>query len=78
MRELKRGQVLRIIEKTMNLIDAVTVRDTINLEEIYKIAEAVKGEKLTKREKLRISGIVRYNYPICREGEDKKIKILMI
>ncbi len=76
MHELNKFQILRIIEETMELANTITLRDTIALENIYKMAEAVKGEKLTKREKLRIFGIVRYNYPIFREGKDKKILII--
>ena len=78
MRELKRGQIKRIIEETMRFAGEFGGRDEIHLQEIYEIAETVKGGKLTKREKLRIAGIVRYNYPIRREFQNKEIKIMII
>ena len=62
MRELRKGEVREIINVYMKLLYRMG-RDEIRLEEVYMIAEAVKGEKLTTKEKKRIAGIVRRNYP---------------
>ena len=78
MRELKRFQIRKIIDEAMKMTNDITLRDTIELDEIYKIAEAVKGERLTKREKLIIAGIVRRNYPMYRELQNKELKVLVI
>ena len=78
MRELKKWQIRKIINEAMQLANEVSLRDEINLEDIYKIAEGVKGEKITRRENLVIAGIVRRNYPIQRKVRDKKLKVLIL
>ncbi len=78
MRELKRFQIKRIIEEAMRITNDITLRENVKLEDIYKIAEAVKGERLTKREKLIIAGIVRRNYPVYRELQNKELKVLVM
>jgi len=78
MHELKRYQIKRIIEEAMRITNDITLRDTIKLEDIYKMAEAVKGERLTKREKLIIAGIVKRNYPTYRELEDDELKVVVM
>ncbi len=78
MRELKKWQIRKIINEAMQLANEVSLRDEINLEDIYKIAEGVKGEKITRREKLVIAGIVRRNYPIQRKVRDKKLKVFIM
>ena len=78
MHELKRFQIKRIIEEAMRITNDVTLRDTIKLEDIYKMAEAVKGERLTKREKLMIAAIVKRSYPTYRELEDKELEVLVL
>ena len=78
MRELKRGQIKRIIEEAIRLAGEFGGRDEIHLQEIYRIAEIVKGGKLTKREKLRIVGIVRRNYPAHREIRNNELKVMIM
>ncbi len=78
MRELKRGQIKRIIEEAMRVAGEFGGRDEIHLQEIYRVAEIVKGGKLTKREKLRIVGIIRRNYPARRELQNNELRILII
>jgi len=48
------------------------------IERHGKIAEGVKGEKITKREKLVIAGIVRGYYPIQRKAQNKKFEVLIL
>ena len=62
----------------MRITNDITLRDTVKLDDIYKIAEAVKGEKLTRREKLIIAGIVRRNYPVYKELEDNELKVVVM
>ena len=78
MHELRKGQIKKIINSAMKLTNEITLRDTIKLEDIYKIAEGVKGEKITRREKLIIVGIVRRNYPIHRKVQNKKLKVFIL
>jgi len=78
MHELKRYQIKRIVEEAMKITNDITLRDTLRLEDIYKIAEAVKGEELTKREKLMISGVVSRYYPTYRELEDNELKVMVM
>ncbi len=78
MRELKRSQIKRIIEEAMRITNDITLREDVKLEDIYKMVEAVKGERLTKREKLIIAGIVRRNYPVYRELQNKELKVLVM
>ncbi len=78
MRELKRFQIKRIIEEAMRITNDITLREDVKLEDIYKMVEAVKGERLTKREKLIIAGIVRRNYPVYRELQNKELKVLVM
>ena len=77
-RELKRFQIKRIIEESMRITNDITLRDAVKLEDIYKMAEAVKGERLTKREKLMIAGIVKRHYPTYRELEDNELKVIVM
>ena len=78
MHELKRFQIKRIIEESMRITNDITLRDAVKLEDIYKMAEAVKGERLTKREKLMIAGIVKRHYPTYRELEDNELKVIVM
>ncbi|AGB04096.1 hypothetical protein AciM339_0231 [Aciduliprofundum sp. MAR08-339] len=82
VRELKRGQIRKIIEEAMRLSATITLRETISLDDIYKIAEALKGEPLTRREKLIISGIVSYDYPRANKsrggGQKSRLQILIV
>ncbi|ADD08876.1 hypothetical protein [Candidatus Aciduliprofundum boonei] len=78
MRELKRFQIKRIIEEAMRITNDITLRDTIKLEDIYKIAEAVKGERLTKKEKLMIAGAVSRCYPTQKKLENKELEVLVL
>ncbi|EDY34554.1 hypothetical protein ABOONEI_1354 [Aciduliprofundum boonei T469] len=78
MRELKRYQIKRIIEEAMRITNDITLREDVKLEDIYKMVEAVKGERLTKKEKLIIAGIVRRNYPVYRELQNKELKVLIM
>ena len=78
MHELKRFQIKRIIEEAMRITNDITLREDVKLEDIYKMVEAVKGERLTKREKLIIAGIVRRNYPVYRELQNKELKVLVM
>jgi len=78
MRELKKWQIRKIINEAMQLANEVSLRDEVNLEDIYKIAEGVKGEKITRREKLVIAGIVRRHYPIQRKVQNKKLKVFIM
>ena len=78
MRELKRFQIKRIIEEAMRITNDITLREDVKLEDIYKIAEAVKGEKLTRREKLIIAGVVSRYYPTYKELKDKELKVVVM
>ena len=78
MHELKRFQIKRIIEEAMRITNDITLRDTIKLEDIYKMAEAVKGERLTKKEKLMIPGIVKRCYSTYRELENNELKVVVM
>ena len=78
MRELKRFQIKRIIEEAMRITNDITLREDVKLEDIYKIAEAVKGERLTKREKLIIAAIVKRSYPTYRELENNELKVIVM
>ena len=78
MHELKRYQIKRIVEEAMKMTNDITLRDTLRLEDIYKMAEAVKGERLSKREKLIIVGIIKRNYPTYRELEDDELKVVVM
>ncbi len=78
MRELKKWQIRKIINEAMQLTNEVSLRDEINLEDIYKITEGVKGEKITRRENLVIAGIVRRNYPVQEKVQNKKLKVFII
>ncbi|ADD09015.1 hypothetical protein [Candidatus Aciduliprofundum boonei] len=78
MHELKRFQIKRIIEEAMRITNDITLREDVKLEDIYKIAEAVKGERLTKREKLMIAGIVKRHYSTYRELEDNELKVVVM
>ena len=78
MHELKKWQIRKIINEAMQLANEVSLRDEVNLEDIYKITEGVKGEKITRREKLVIAGIVRRNYPIQRKVQNKELKVLIL
>ncbi len=78
MRELRRGQIKKIIKESMRLASEITLRNELTLEDLYKVAEAVKGEKLTRREKQIIAGIVRRNYPSKNEVRKSKSQILIV
>lgn len=78
MRELRRGQIKKIIKESMRLASEITLRDELTLEDLYKMAEAVKGEKLTRREKQIIAGIVRRNYPSKNEVRKSNLQILIV
>ena len=78
MRELKRFQIKRIVEEAMRITNDITLRDTVKLDDIYKIAEAVKGDKLTRREKLIIAGIVKRHYPTYRELGNNELKVIVM
>ena len=76
MRELRKGEVREIINVYMKLLYRMG-RDRIRLEEVYMIAEAVKGGKLTTREKKRIAGYITKNYPKKKEAKSK-IQFLIV
>ncbi len=77
MRELKRYQIKRIIDRAIQAaLDSG--RDELELHDIYKIAEGVKGERLTKKEKLIIAGLVRRRYATKREVRDNKLKLFLL
>jgi len=78
MHELKRYQIKRIVEEAMKMTNDITLRDSLRLEDIYKIAEAVKGERLSKREKLMIAGVVSRYYPTYKELENKELKVMVM
>ena len=76
--ELHRGQVRKIIDEAMELAATITLRDTITLNDLYKLAEALKGSPLTTKEKQTIAGIVRKNYPAKRELQNDELQILIV
>ncbi len=77
MRELKRYQIKKIINMAFQAaVDSG--RNELELHDIYKIAEGVKGERLTKKEKLIIAGLVRRRYATKREVRDNKLKLFLL
>ena len=78
MRELKRFQIKRIIEEAMRITNDITLREDVKLEDIYKMVEAVKGERLTKREKQMIAAIVKRTYPTYRELENNELRVVVM
>ena len=77
-KELMRGQIREIIDEAMRLASRITLRDEVTLEDLYKMAEALKGLPLTTKEKKIIAGIVTRNYPRKIEEENRQIKIFIV
>ena len=77
-RELSKSEIKKMVKGIMKMTNDIMLRDTMRLQDIYKIVEVIKGGELTKREKLVIAGIVTRHYPMYRKVEEKQLSVFIL